>query len=99
MARNPKGSTEVARYFKRAEQHYESLFAKNLIQERANANFIVDFLKCRSGMKNSWYVVGIRPIYYVILDLLDENGKLRQALRLLREGRKICEKQLDEMLK
>lgn len=73
MTRQPSPATK---YFDRAREHYPDLE----LTKPKDENFLIEYLGCSSSMKKMWRTFGIRKIYYQILNLLDENKRLRKTL-------------------
>lgn len=84
MARQAKDDSCVGNYFQRARQHYHYLKFEDDVS-------FLKYLGCSKFIKKQWYATGIKGIYYLILDLLDE-------IKQLKEGRERLEKQLQELL-
>tara|TARA_R110000868_G_scaffold17344_1_gene76319 strand:- start:4888 stop:5166 length:279 start_codon:yes stop_codon:yes gene_type:complete len=90
--RKRTGKTRVYEYTERAEPHFERLYIENKIPTAERESFFSVFLGCNPTSYKSWYKSGIKRIYYVILELLEEIEEHRKRIKILEE-------QLEEITK
>lgn len=77
--RAQRGTTEVFTYFRTARQHYTNLG----IEENNDEGFL-RYLGCSKHLKKKMYSRGIKKIYKVILEKMNENQVLMQENQQLK---------------
>ncbi len=73
-----KSTTQVDNYFRRARTFYPSLGIQSLKKQERDAEFLRRF-GLPITIKKSWYSGGIRPLYWQLLNLVEENQALKQS--------------------
>lgn len=88
--RKRTGNTKVYGYMERAKRHFKRLCEEKKMPNEERESFFGDFLGCNPTSYKSWYKSGIKRIYFVVIELLEEIEKHRERIRIL-------EKQLNEI--
>ena len=76
-----KSTTQVDSYFRKARTFYPALGIQNQGKQECDAAFLRKF-GLPITIKKSWYQNGIKPLYWGILDLLEENQSLKQSKQI-----------------
>lgn len=90
--RKRTGKTKVYDYIERAKPHFKRLCEEKKMPDEERESFFGAFLGCNPTSYKSWYKTGIKRIYLVVLELLEEIEKHKERIRIL-------EKQLNEVAK
>lgn len=94
MTRAARGTTEVSSYIAKARILYSNLEIKLDAKHPKEADNL--FLKKVVGISHekNWYRTGIKPIYWKLLNFLEENQKLKQDKEQLNQEVQRLKKEL-----
>lgn len=70
---NNSNKNPIKDYLQRVDSHLDRLHQENKISSPTREKFFEEFLGCYKTTWKNWYRQGIKRVYYVIIDLLDEN--------------------------
>ncbi len=69
---------EIKILLKRIDSHLDRLYAEGRIKAPKREDFFREILHCHPQAWKNWYSRGVRKIYILVVDLLDENLNLKK---------------------
>lgn len=85
MRKKRTGNTEVYKYLKDIEPHFDYLVKAGKMKEPTRDCFFAQFISSNRLTYQHWWIHGIKKIYIEVLFLLDEIKKRQEKIKNLEQ--------------